>query len=336
MQKKIRNKLFVGLSLGIFFICHVYNTIALATPNLSSTDPVNTAILTGEIALSLDDAPMPSTLFSKGIKRTQEIIRKLQEVDAPSIGIFSVAEYISNQDGKERIQLYGRAGHIIANHSYSHLRLNQVGPEKFIQDIQKAHAILSVFPNFKPFFRFPYLEEGKTAEERQQVMEALKKMGYQEGYVTVSNHEYRLNQLFLQAVKNRKAVDYDKLRTLYTTILWDCIKTNQKMAYKTLNRDVKHVLLLHENDLAALFIGDLINYIRSQGWKVIPIEQAYQDPLSQIAINHTNSGRGRIFSVAIEQGISTEIVSFPPTVEYSYIKKAVREQSIFSNPSPHK
>ena len=131
-------------------------------------------------------------------------------------------------------------------------------------------------------------------------------------------------------------MDYDKLRTLYTTILWDCIKTNQKMAYKTLNRDVKHVLLLHENDLAALFIGDLINYIRLQGWKVIPIEEAYQDPLSQIAINHTNSGRGRIFSVAIEQGISTEMVSFPPTVEYSYIKKAAREQSIFSVPPPHK
>lgn len=284
----------------------------------------------GEIAISLDDAPMPGTRLFGGMQKTEKILQALAETNCPPIGIFATAMYATTPKNLARLRMYGEAGNIIANHSYHHYNLNQVSAAQFIADIEKAHAVLHTLPNFRPFFRFPYLAEGKNKAQRQQVIDALHQLGYQEGYTTVNNHDYYLNKLLLQAVKAGKVIDYDKLRKLYLTIIWDCIATNQKLAYSVCNRKVKHVLLLHENDVTALFLKDLIEHIRAQGWKIISIEEAYQDEIATIPVTNTYSLVGRISAIAVEKGLGKKRISFPATAYLDYIPKAVKEQGIFT------
>lgn len=298
--------------------------------NIDSLPTVDLSSYLGEIAISLDDAPMPGTVLHAGIEKTTKILQALQEAQCPAVGIFATAAHAQGETNMKRLRMYGEAGHVIANHSYTHLNLNKVTADAFIADIKKAHAVLSSLPNFKPFFRFPYLAEGKNKTQRQTVIDALQTMGYQEGYTTVNNHDYYLNKLLLKAVNSGKIVDYDKLKNLYLSILWDSIETNQKLAYKVCNRKVKHVLLLHENDLAALFMGDLIAHIRKQGWKIISIEEAYQDPIASIPVTNTYSLVGRIGTIAVEQGLGKELVPFPASVYLEYIPKAIQEQRIFT------
>ena len=144
----------------------------------------------GEIALSLDDAPMPSTVIFNGVEKTKRIIQALQDTKCPAIGIFAIGQYAHTPTGLQRLHMYAEAGHTIANHSYSHYKLNDITAQKFIEDIKRAHEILSPLPNFKLLFRFPYLAEGKDEMQRQEVMQALQHMGYREGYITVNNHDY--------------------------------------------------------------------------------------------------------------------------------------------------
>lgn len=287
----------------------------------------------GEIALSLDDAPMPSTVIFTGLEKTKRIIQALRQADCPAIGVFAVGQYTKSQNNIERLRMYGEAGHIIANHSYSHYKLNNVTTREFITDVKKAHDLLCELPNFRPWFRFPYLAEGKDSTQRGEVIEFLQSIGYREGYITVNNHDYYINKLLLDAVKAGKVVDYEKLKNLYIRIIWDCITSNQKLAYKVLKRKVKHVLLLHENDLAALFLGDLIAHIRKQGWKIISIEEAYQDPIADIPITNTYSLVGRLGAIAIEKGLDKKLAVYPETVEYNYIPEALKQQQVFTNPN---
>ena len=286
----------------------------------------------GEIALSFDDAPMPGTIIFSGMEKTKRIVQTLQEVNCPPVGIFAIGQYAQNPANRARLRMYGEAGHIIANHTFSHPKLNNITTQEFIADIKKAHALLCDLPNFKPLFRFPYLAEGKNKVQRQDVIQALHDMGYREGYTTVNNHDYYINKLLLDAVKAGKVVDYEQLKHLYINILWDCIKTNQELSYQVFGRKTKHVLLLHENDLVALFIGDLIAHIRKQGWKIISIEEAYEDPLADFTVTNTYSFVGRITAVAVEKGLGKELAVFPETVKYDYIPKALKEQKIFTNP----
>jgi peptidoglycan/xylan/chitin deacetylase (PgdA/CDA1 family) len=285
-----------------------------------------------EIAISLDDAPMPGTILFSGMQKTVAIIQKLREVNSPAVGIFALGIHAQGAQNMERLRMYGEAGHIISNHTYHHYRLNNTSTHVFIEDIQKAHEHLSSLPNFRPFFRFPYLCEGKDHAQRQEVIQALKAMAYREGYVTVSNHDYYINKLALQAAKAGKHINYEKLKKVYINILWECIKTYDQLSRKVLKRKIKHVLLLHENDLAALFIGDLIIYIREQGWKVIPIEEAYQDPIGDIDLQNNYAYSGRIAAIAVDKGLGKGLVDFPVTTHLDYIAKALNKAGVFTTP----
>jgi peptidoglycan/xylan/chitin deacetylase (PgdA/CDA1 family) len=330
------------ISKYLFFYCLIF-VITVSAASTIATKPLEEASILsqpisselneplGEIALSLDDAPMPSTAVFNGVEKTRRIVQALQSANCPAVGIFAIGKYAHTPTGLKRLYMYADAGHIIANHSYNHYKLNDITTQEFIDDIKKAHEVLSVIPNFRLLFRFPGLAEGKDKTQRQEVIQALRNMGYREGYITVSNSEYYLSKLFVDAVKDGKTVDYDKLKDLYINILWDCIATNHKLAYKVLQRKVKHILLLHENDLAALFIGDLIAHIRKQGWKIISIEEAYQDPIANFSLTNTHSMGGRISAIGMEKGLGKGLAVFPETAEYSYIPKALKHQQIFTN-----
>jgi peptidoglycan-N-acetylglucosamine deacetylase len=42
------------------------------------------------------------------------------------------------------------------------------------------------------------------------------------------------------------------------------------------------MMLLHETDIAALFIGDLVAALRKDGWEIITADAAYADPISKV------------------------------------------------------
>jgi hypothetical protein len=135
----------------------------------------------------------------------------------------------------------------------------------------------------------------------------------------------------IEAFEAGKTVDYEKLRHLYITMVWERIEDSQALAYRICNRKVKHMLLLHENDLAALFIGELINHIRKQGWKTIPIEEAYQDPMATMSLTNAHSFMGQLGTIATEHGIDAG-----PMPPLQYIVKLVNEQHIFAAPADTK
>ena len=303
----------------------------------------------GEIAISMDDAPMPGTAMSRamdvadtdvssGMRRTLTIIRELEAVNAPPVGIFALMRNASGKDGMDRLKKWGKAGHIVANHSYSHHNLRKVSAEKFIKDIKKAHEHLKHLPNFKPWFRFPYLCEGNKSKRRA-VVKALSSMNYREGYVTACNHDYRLNYLVLRAFKQGKRIDYDKVRDIYLETIWDGIVFSDKMSRKIIGRRVKQVLLLHANDMAALYIGDLIKFIRSKGWKVISIEEAYKDPIANVTVTNASMAQsGRLAVIAKDKGLLpkgtgiTKLVPLQPSQDVTYIAQELKARKAFSAP----
>lgn len=256
-----------------------------------------------EIALTFDDAPRGDGLLYTGLKRSEILINKLKQYNVPQVAFFATS---GNLDavGELRLKMYGQAGHIIANHSNTHPHIHEIGVENFIADIKKADLALKELPGFRPWFRFPYLDEGRDENTRDQIREALNEMGYFNGYVTVDNYDYYLEFMYQQALKERKKINYDLLKDLYIEHLWESIQFYQNLALKTLGRSPKHVLLLHENDLAALYLDDFISFLRGEGWVIIPPEEAYKDAIAAHIPNVLMNNQGRIAAIAREKGVS--------------------------------
>ena len=255
-----------------------------------------------EIALTFDDAPRSDGRLYTGLKRSEILLKKLAQYEVAQVAFFANSGKL-NDVGRLRLKMYGQAGHVIANHSHSHPQIHEVGVEAFIEDIKKADQSLKDMPGFRPWFRFPYLNEGRDEESRDQIRKALSDMGYINGYVTVDNYDWYLEYMYQQALKENKKINYDLLGELYIEHLWESIQFYHQIGLKALNRPPKHVLLLHENDLAALYLDDLISFLRGEGWSIISPEEAYKDPIVDHIPDVLMNNQGRVAAIAKEQGV---------------------------------
>ncbi|NTS78122.1 polysaccharide deacetylase family protein [Catenovulum sp. SM1970] len=258
-----------------------------------------------QIALSFDDAPLAGSAFMSGTEKTANIIEQLQKAKVDDALFFVTTNNIKNEADKNRLNAYTQAGFHLAHHSHKHLSANKISAAEYLADFDQAEQLLAPFDKVLKLHRHPYLHYGKTPAKRQTIYNHLSAKGYQFGYVTVDNFDWYINSKMLTAIEQGKKVDYQKLGQLYVDILWQSIEFYDQLAQKHLNRSPKHILLLHENEVAALFIGQLATHIKNQGWEIISPEQAYQDSLAlsyHPRHNHFNK-QGRIASLAALKGV---------------------------------
>jgi len=235
------------------------------------------------IALSFDDVPRQRGAFFSTEERTDRLIAALREAKVAQAVFFVNPGHLDHPEGAGRetqIAAYVAAGHVIANHSYSHPHLGKLTSDEYLADIDRAEAWLKDRSGYRPWFRFPYLfEGGRDKAKRDAVRSGLAARGLRNGYVTADGLDWHLEQLTVDAAAAGKKMDMKALRKLYLQMHLGAIEHHDAMARKTLGRSPAHMLLLHETDLAALFLGDLLAELRRTGWTFISADAAYSDPL---------------------------------------------------------
>jgi peptidoglycan-N-acetylglucosamine deacetylase len=243
------------------------------------------ALADKRIALSFDDAPRKPGAFFTPEERSQRLIAALRQAKVRQAVFFVNPGKLEQPDGTGReaqLMAYVAAGHLLANHSNSHPHLRQLTAAEYLADIDKAEVWLKGRPGYRPWFRFPYLfEGGDDKAKRDEVRTGLAARGLRNGYVTADGNDWHLEQLTIDAAKAGKAMDMKALRRLYLQMQLSAVEYHDRMARTTLGRSPAHVLLLHETDLAARFIGDLVTELRREGWTIITADEAYRDPLGK-------------------------------------------------------
>jgi len=256
----------------------------------------------GEIALSFDDVPLGDGAFLTGMERTEMLVRKLDSLGIDEVVFFCTTEKFYGPDREKRLRIYGEAGHRIGNHSYSHPHPHQAGVQKYIADLDRAHDYLVEVLGFVRWFRYPFLDEGISRPLRDSVRTALAERGYRNAYVTIDNYDWYMDRLTRYAADSGWSIDVDRLRDTYVEVLWDGILFYDRIGQDVLGRSPRHVLLLHENDLAALFLDTLVAHIRGQGWTVISPTAAYADPIADSIPDVLMNGQGRVAAIAKARG----------------------------------
>jgi thiamine pyrophosphate-dependent acetolactate synthase large subunit-like protein len=112
--------------------------------------------------------------------------------------------------------------------------------------------------------------------------------------------------------------------------LYESIEFYDAIAKKSLKRSPRHVLLLHENDAAALFVGDLIKHLRSKGWKIISPQQAYKDPIAKNFPQVVLHKQGRVAAIANSKGIPESELRHPSENE-QYLDQAFHKAGVIIN-----
>jgi peptidoglycan-N-acetylglucosamine deacetylase len=255
------------------------------------------------IALSFDDVPRHQGAYMNPEERQTQLIGALKKAKVKQAVFFvNPGGLKGNDDG--RIMAYARAGHVIANHSFTHPRLSKVQTSDYISDIDKAELWLKGRKGYRPWFRFPYLDEGQAdKQKRDDLRAALKQRGLRNGYVTAEASDWHIDGLTIAARQRGEILSPSGVRDIYVGWHVDAANFYNDLAVKTLGRSPAHVILLHETDLAALYIGDLVGALRKDGWQIITADKAYADPLAK-AMPDTPSAQGSLIeAMAWEKGL---------------------------------
>ncbi|MEP0390662.1 polysaccharide deacetylase family protein, partial [Erythrobacter sp.] len=258
-----------------FFLALFAGALALTSP-LAAEDEAPDK----RIALTFDDVPRGEGGFFTSDERTRLLIDALREAQVPQAVFFVNPGRIAKRPGAEdRIAAYIAAGHVIANHTNDHPRLSQTETRDYIANIDLAADWLDGREGARSWFRYPFLDEGRADKtKRGAVREALVKRGLLNASPTVDASDWWLEAALAKAEREGRAYSPDAARALFVETHVEAAEFYHTLALQTFDRPIAHNILLHETDLSAMFIGDLIAALRAKGWTLISADEAFADP----------------------------------------------------------
>lgn len=265
-----------------------------------------------QFSITMDDFNWRDAVKLAPTARNYAILQTLA-AHSHKAALFVVGRNIDNEVGKLLLEWWDRAGHMIANHTYSHREFNarEVNVEEYQQDIMRAEALLREFPRFKKYFRFPMLKEGDTAAKRDAMRAFLAKHGYRNGHVTIDNSDWAIDLRLTARLRNDPAADVKPYRDFYLEHMWARSEYYDALAQRVLGRPIKHTLLVHFNLLNGLFLNDLLAMYKAKGWQLVDAEEAFTDPVFSSKPKVLPAGESIVWSLAKENGTIAKSLRYP-------------------------
>lgn len=219
---------------------------------------------------------------------------------------FPAGKIVDSPEGMALVAAWGRAGHGIGNHTYSHnsLSASKMTVDEFTDDVMRSDRLYRELPGWTPRLRFPYLKEGNTVAKRDGMRTWMREHGYLTAPVSIDASDWYYSSRFVDWQSAHPSADPKPFRDAYLAHLWDRAQYYDKLARQELGRSPAHVILLHTNAINAHFLSDVIAMFRAKGWKIVSPQEAFSDPLYRMESNALPAGESIIWSLAKASGKS--------------------------------
>lgn len=237
------------------------------------------------IAITIDDAPVTKPLsYSDNWERTvvtDSLTGALARHGAPAT-VFAIGVDLQNPDLLPLVGNWTEAGFTMANHSMSHRSFNALSREEGVLEMGQAQAVLSrVVPaeNRSRYFRFPFLEEGRSLNERAFWMGVLDSMAISPAPVTITTDDWRYDNDYAEA---EEAEDWDRRYRVgqeYLEHVRASIRHWDDLSGQLYRRNVRHILMLHANRVNRDYLGQILESLAADGFEFITLTEALQDEL---------------------------------------------------------
>lgn len=237
-----------------------------------------------KVALTWDDLPINGGLAAgvtdSAIARQAVAILEKHRIP-PSYGFINAGQLERNPDGAEALKIWVKAGHPLANHTYSHIDLHANSVEDFQRDLlrnEPALALLMPGGQDWHWMRYPFLREGDTLEKRRTVRAFLSANGYRIAQTTMDFEDYLWNDAHARCGTAIDAATLKWLRDSYLDAARRFIRLGRDNARAAFGRDISHVMLLHLGSFSPHILPDFFDLLDAEGYEVVTLEEAQRDP----------------------------------------------------------
>jgi peptidoglycan/xylan/chitin deacetylase (PgdA/CDA1 family) len=239
------------------------------------------------MAITIDDLPFqgmqPDTLTQREVNR--RIVEHLTAAGVPAIGFVNESKlYFDGRLSDYQVQTlawWTDRGLELGNHTFSHKDYNRTPNDEFFDDIRKGETVTRQLVHTTGgrlrYFRHPFLRRGNSSDKVRALENFLKENGYIEAPVTVDNSEWIYARAYEKAVAADDTAMQRRLGESYLNYMIDKTRYFEREADSLFGRNISQVLLIHANRLNALFLGELIDRLRLEGYTFVTLTDALTD-----------------------------------------------------------
>jgi peptidoglycan/xylan/chitin deacetylase (PgdA/CDA1 family) len=234
-----------------------------------------------ELAITIDDLPRGGDRGPRNLAEvramTEHLLKPFHDQKIPVIGFVNAGQQVDvGAEGlREILDLWLDAGADLGNHSYSHLNLNNVTIQQYLDDIVKGEpilrAVLEAHGKKLEFYRHPFLYTGSTVEMKRQIQQFLDQHGYRVAPVTFDTSDYEFAALYT------KPEFRDRVKREYVPYMEAVVSFFEQRSVEVVGREIPQTLLIHASQLNADLMPDLLAMFRRRGYTFITLDQALAD-----------------------------------------------------------
>jgi peptidoglycan-N-acetylglucosamine deacetylase len=237
------------------------------------------------VAVTVDDLPGAGPL-PPGVTRDQVMARLVAVLNAHGVpepvGFANAVGLSEGPPAAEAMALWHRAGFPFGNHTYSHRSADAMTQEELRDEVIKNEealgAMMPARAGKQRYFRFPYLERGKTADDRLKNERLLKVLGYRVAETSVDFNDWAWSEGVVRCAAKGDEATLSVLSRAYLEFALASFHWAVDGAKVAFGRPIPHVLLLHATYATAQNLDALLTALEREGARFITLDEALQHP----------------------------------------------------------
>jgi peptidoglycan/xylan/chitin deacetylase (PgdA/CDA1 family) len=233
---------------------------------------------------------------------TEALLAVLRKHRVPAVA-FVIAGNVKTPDDEALLQRWLDEGHEIGSHSHTHPSYTALTTEAYLADVAASRTALSAWlmPRGRTLrlFRFPYLQEGDTAEKVEAARAALAAAGLRNVPTTLDGTDWSFDRRWAEAVASRDAAAIDDVRQDYLAAVRIAVTRTEAMADRLLGRRTPQVLLIHANAVGAANWDAMFTWLAARGHRFAAADEVLaDDTFRDLPIDPARSGYGHYHRLA--------------------------------------
>lgn len=243
-----------------------------------------------EIAVTIDDLPLNGPRIGAERLRamTDKLLAALNRHGVPAVGF--VNESLLYVPGETDAMIgilksWADAGVELGNHTFSHLGFKGARLSEYEDDFVRGETLTRTLMRQKGvrvrYFRHPFLQMGDTRELEQSFEQFIAERGYRIAPVTVGTLDWMFLSAYARARADGDTAAARRVSDEYLRYVGLSFDFCERASARLFGRQVRHVLLLHANELNAENFEALLSLIEGRGYRFVTLERALEDPAYQ-------------------------------------------------------
>lgn len=243
-----------------------------------------------EIAVTIDDLPLNGPRFELARLQTmtERLLSGIQRHGVPVVGFVNESLVYVPGETDARVAIlktWFDHGVELGNHTFAHVGFKDTPLAEYEDDFVRGDTITKSIMksrNQRPrFFRHPFLQMGSSKEQEESFEAFIGARGYRIAPITIDIMDWMFRVAYLNARNQNDKAMMTKIVDEYLKFADAKIAFCERVAKELFDRPMKHILLMHANELNADNFDRVVKVFADRGYRFISLDEALQDKVYQ-------------------------------------------------------